>query len=85
MLGLLSLGPSGKKWMSDPDSFTAADLQRFRDSGINVFHTASGVGGPNAHEAVTWFLSGFNGFMAARSDAFTRVLASTWKPGPRIS
>ena len=28
MLGLLSLGPDGDKWMQNPDSFTESDLQR---------------------------------------------------------
>jgi len=73
MLGLLSLGPNGDKWMTNPDSFTAADLQRFRDSGINVFHTASGTGGPDVYEQTFWFLSGFNGFVAAHTDAFARI------------
>lgn len=73
MLGLLSLGPNGNKWMTNPDSFTQADLQRFLDSGINVFHTASGTGGPNAYEDTFWFLSGFNGFVAAHADAFARI------------
>ena len=41
MLGLLALGPNGAKWMTDPDSFTTGDLQRFRESGISVFHPAS--------------------------------------------
>ncbi len=73
MLGLLSLGPSGKKWMLDPDSFTESDLQRFKDSGITSFHTAVGTGGPDVYEETIWFLSGFNGFVAARSDAFARI------------
>ena len=59
MLGLLSLGPNGEKWMKNPDSFTDADLQRFRDSGITTFHTASGTGGPDVYEQTFWFLSGF--------------------------
>ena len=73
MLGLLSLGPDGQKWMRDPDSFTDADVQRFRDSGITVFHPAVGTGGPNVYESTFWFLSGFNGFAAAHSDAFMRI------------
>ncbi|MBV6522039.1 MAG: hypothetical protein MNPFHGCM_02183 [Gemmatimonadaceae bacterium] len=73
MLGLLSLGPNNEKWMRNPDSFTEADLQRFRNSGITAFHTASGTGGPDVYERTFWFLSGFNGFAAARSDAFTRI------------
>lgn len=31
------------KWFSNPDSFTAADVQKFRDSGINIFHIAVGT------------------------------------------
>ncbi|MEO7965107.1 MAG: membrane dipeptidase [Gemmatimonadaceae bacterium] len=73
MLGLLSLGPDGEKWMTNPDSFTAADVQRFRDSGINVFHPATGTGGPNVYEQTFWFLSAFNGFIAAQTDAFMRI------------
>ena len=73
MLSPLSLGPNEPKWMKDPDSFTAADLQRFKDSGITSFHIARGTGGAQAHERTLWFLSGFNGFVAARSDAFARI------------
>ena len=50
MLSPLSLGPAGRKWMADPDSFTAADLQRFRDSGITSFHIAVGTGGPEVYD-----------------------------------
>ena len=32
-------------WFSNPDSFAAADIARFKDSGINVFHIAIGIGG----------------------------------------
>ena len=73
MLGLLSLGPNQEKWMRNPDAFTAADLQRFRDSGINVFHTATGTGGPQVYENTLWFLSRFNGFIAAHTESFARI------------
>ena len=73
MLSPLSIGTNEPKWMKDPDSFTEGDLQRFRDSGITVFHPARGLGGPNAYENTLWFLSGFNAFAASRSDAFTRI------------
>ena len=73
MLSPMALGPSEPRWMRDPDSFTGADLQRFKDSGITSFHIARGMAGPDAYETTFWFLSGFNGFMAARSDAFTRI------------
>ena len=73
MLGVLSIGAAGNKWMSDPDSFTDADLQRFRDSGITVFHPATGIGGPTAYENAFWFLSAFTGFISAHTDAFARI------------
>src|SRR5258707_5880762 len=51
MLGPLTLDfPKQAKWFADPESFTAADLQPYKDSGINVFHTAIGLGGPEAYE-----------------------------------
>src|SRR5919109_3819967 len=38
MLSPLTLNfPKMAKWFADPESFTAADLQPFKDSGINVF------------------------------------------------
>ena len=73
MLSPLSLGPNEPKWMKDPDSFTGADLQRFKDSGITAFHIARGSGGPDVYERTMLFLGGFNGFVAARSDAFARI------------
>ena len=67
MLSLFSLDFQGErqKWMSDPDSFTAEDLERFRSSGIDVFHPAVGIGsGPRAYEASLQFLGSWNGFIA---------------------
>ena len=46
MLSPLTLNfPKQAKWFSNPDSFTAADLQPFKESDINVFHIAVGMGG----------------------------------------
>jgi len=73
MLGLLSLGPAGNRWMADPDTFTDADLQRFRDSGITVFHPAAGTGGVAVYENTMWFLTAFIGFISAHTDAFMRI------------
>ncbi|MGH9817427.1 MAG: dipeptidase, partial [Candidatus Acidiferrales bacterium] len=39
MLSPLVISPSAmRKMLSNPDGFAAADLERFRGSGINVFH-----------------------------------------------
>jgi len=72
MLAVFSLGPDNMKWMRNPDSFTAADAQRFRDSGITALHPAVGIGGPEAHLRAWQFLSMINGFVASREE-FTRI------------
>lgn len=72
MLGLFSLGPDNGKWMRNPDTFSAADALRFRDSGITALHPAVGTGGPDAYNQTFGFLSLINGFVAAR-DEFVRI------------
>jgi membrane dipeptidase len=72
MLGIFSLGPDNTKWMRNPDSFTAEDAQRFRDSGISALHPAVGIGGPEAHLRSWQFLSMINGFVASREE-FMRI------------
>src|SRR6187200_3064909 len=47
MLSPMTLNfPLQAKWNANPESFTAADFEKFRKSGINVFHPAVGLGGP---------------------------------------
>ncbi len=76
MLSILTLDFAKQdKWMKDPDSFTATDIQPFKDSGINVIHPAIGLGGMNAFEtALSWFAS-WNAFIA-NNDAFFRRIDS---------
>ena len=61
------------KWMNDPESFTAADFQAFKDSGINVIHPAFGLGGANAYESALKFFASLNAFIADRSEYFMRI------------
>ncbi|MGI9067898.1 MAG: dipeptidase [Pyrinomonadaceae bacterium] len=63
----------GAKWFSNPDSFTAADLQRFRNSGINVFHIAVGTGGRDAHLGTLRFIAGWNSFLSNHDQHLMRV------------
>lgn len=56
-------------WLQKPDSVTAADFQRFQDSGINVFHIAVGVGAAQAMR----FVSGWNSFIANHDEHLMRV------------
>ena len=74
MLSVLTLNfPMQAKWFKDPETFTAAELQPFTDSGINVIHPAIGMGGPNAYENALQFFAGWNGFIASNGDHFTRI------------
>jgi len=74
MLSPLTLD-SGKqaKWMADPESFMSADLQPFKDSGINVIHPAPGMGVTNAYERALEFFAAWNGFIADRDEYFMRI------------
>lgn len=61
------------KWMADPESFTAADLQPFKESGINIIHPAIGMGGMNSYANVLEFFAFWNGFIASHDDHLMRV------------
>jgi membrane dipeptidase len=74
MLGVFTLDfPLQDRWVADPESFTAAQFQRFRDSGINVFHPAVGLGGPNAYEGALRFFAGWNAFIAGNDERLMRI------------
>ena len=74
MLGLLTLDFAKQaKWMANPESFTAADLQPFKDSGINVFHMAIGLGGTDAYMETLKYLASWNGFIADQGEHFIRI------------
>lgn len=74
MLCVLTLDFSkNNKWMADPEMFTAADFQPFKDSGINIIHPAVGLGGPNAYEtALKWFAA-WNAFIANNDQFMIRI------------
>ncbi|MGB7070472.1 MAG: membrane dipeptidase [Pyrinomonadaceae bacterium] len=74
MLSILTLDFAKQdKWMNDPESFTAADLQPFKDSGINIIHPAIGLGGPNAYENALKFFASWNAFIANHDELFMRI------------
>jgi membrane dipeptidase len=74
MLSPLTLNfPKMGKWFADPESFTAADFQPFKDSGINVFHIGVGLGGAEAYLETLKFFASWNGFLADRADYFMRI------------
>ena len=74
MLAVLTLDFNKQsKWFKDPETFTAGDFQPYKESGINVFHPAVGMGGPNAYESVLQFFASWNGFLANGQDYFMRI------------
>lgn len=74
MLSPLTLNFSKQaKWFADPESFTTPDLKPFKDSRINVFHIAIGMGGPDAYLETLRFFAAWNGFIANHDESFMRI------------
>jgi membrane dipeptidase len=71
MLSPFALGSS--PWLARPDTFTPAHLQRFKDSGINVFHIGVGLGGQDAYVTTLRFFAQWNGFIANHDQHLMRV------------
>lgn len=61
------------RWMKNPEVFTEADIQPFRDSGINVIHPAIGMGGFNSYDNVLRFFAAWNGFIANHDELLMRI------------
>jgi len=61
------------KWFNNPELFTTADLQPFKDSGINVFHIGVGLGGSDAYLETLKFFASWNGFIADHTDHLMRI------------
>ena len=75
LIGVLAplKGDKRPTWFTNPETFTAADFQRFKDSRIDVMHVAVGTVGPNAYDQVTSFIGYWNGFIAHHVDKLMRV------------
>lgn len=75
MLSLLDMGRlfQAQATGSDPFSFTREELLAVRDSGIDVFHPATGLGGPEAAVDVLTHMAGYNGLIAGHPDLLMRI------------
>jgi membrane dipeptidase len=71
MLSPFKLGST--TWFTNPDSFKQADFQRFKDSGINAFHIAVGVGGTEAYLNTLRFIASWDSFLANHDRWLMRV------------
>ncbi len=80
MLGLLTLsGERQASWGPDATSFSDADFIEFRDSQIDVFHHAYGLGGrtdQEAFERAIAYVGTLNSTVANRPDVFIRIDSS---------
>lgn len=74
MLSILTLDFNKQdKWFTDPEAFTEADFEPFRESGINVIHPAIGMGGMQSYDNVLQFFAYWNAFIADHDRTFMRV------------
>ncbi len=73
MLGLLTLDwPLLSRWQSAPGNFGAADFQKLRASGIDVFHPAVAFDTQPYRVTLDWFTK-WNAFIAQHPQYFMRV------------
>ena len=70
MLSLFDLGRliQAETSGSDPFRFTREELLAVRESGIDVFHPATGMGGPDVAVDVLTHMAGYNGLIAEHPD-----------------
>ena len=61
------------RWWSHPETFTAADLARYRESGINVFHIGWGTGRVQPYDDAKKVLAAWEGFITHFGRDFLRV------------
>jgi membrane dipeptidase len=73
MLSPLSIGGKWQEWARAPESLTEADVQRYRDSGINVFHHAFGGGGPTAYDQGVNYFGAINAMIAGADQSMMRI------------
>jgi membrane dipeptidase len=74
MLNPFGLGQEQRKrWLNAPETFAGADLERYRSSGIQVFHIAIGTGGPEAFVESLKHIGSWNGFVANHDQYLLRI------------
>jgi membrane dipeptidase len=73
MLSVLTIGDKWQEWARAPETFTDAEFQRFRDSGIQVFHHAFGLGGATAYESAINYFGSVNALIAGADQYMMRI------------
>ncbi len=62
--------PRADRWLQDPSTFTAADFEAFRGSGVKTLALGRGA---DTYESSLRFMAEWNGFIASRPEWFIRV------------
>jgi membrane dipeptidase len=75
LVGVVAMFKGDKRttWFTNPETFTAQDLQRFKESRIDVMHIGVGTSGPDAYEQTLKFIAAWNGLLAHHSADLLRV------------
>jgi membrane dipeptidase len=73
MLSPLTIHDKWTEWARAPETFTAAEFQRYKDSGINVFHHSFGSGGPNAYDQAVNYFGATNALIAGADQYLMRI------------
>lgn len=74
MLSPFSLSSSkSRMWLTRPETFTAADLQHYKDSGIHAVNIAIGLGGPDAFLTTLQYIAQWDGFLAHHNETLKRI------------
>jgi membrane dipeptidase len=73
MLSPLTIDGRWQGWASAPETFTEAIAERFKSSGISVFHHAFGSGGPNAYDQGINYFGAINALIAGADQYLMRV------------
>ena len=60
-------------WSRNPETFTEEIFQRYKSSGINVFHHAFGSGGPNAYDQGLQYFGMINALIAGADQYLMRI------------
>ncbi|HSE43620.1 MAG TPA: membrane dipeptidase, partial [Acidobacteriota bacterium] len=55
------------------EGMTAEELNAFKTSGINTFHNAFGIGGPNSYQDALLYMASYSAFLTRYNNDFARV------------
>jgi membrane dipeptidase len=73
MLSPLTIDDRWTEWAKAPETLTPAIFQRYRDSGINVFHHSFGSGGPAAYDLAVNYFGATNALIAGADQYLMRI------------